>query len=124
MRRLLLVDDDELLREAYSALLSSQPYKFDTATNGLEALKLCQDKLYDLILLDLMMPVLDGVGFLKEFSKTNDLASTRVIVLSNLSHGTQLEEALRLGANQSFVKADLAPAELLSTIKHELSFLD
>ena len=67
MSKILLVEDEKILRDAYAILLGSQSeYSVDTATNGKEALELCKQNKYDLILLDLMMPVLDGMGFLKE----------------------------------------------------------
>lgn len=119
MRKVLLVEDEPTLRDVYGLILSTQAYDFDIASNGLEALKKCKQKEYDLILLDLMMPVLDGVGFLEQFSE-NGQPPSKVIVLSNLSSGHELTEALRLGAYKSILKADLSPKQLLATVRYEL----
>jgi DNA-binding response OmpR family regulator len=117
MRKILLVEDDDLLRESYEMIISTEPYDIDVATNGKEALEKCEVKNYDLILLDLMMPVLDGIGFLERFDKPN----TRIIILSNLSAGPILEKALQLGAEANIVKSSMSPRELLSKIRYEIT---
>jgi len=117
MRKILIVEDEEVLRTTYEIILSTEPYIVQAAANGLEALELCKDTDYDLILLDLMMPQLDGVGFLKAFKKP---AMTRIVILSNLSSGDLLTEALRCGASSSAVKADLSPRQLIALVRYQL----
>jgi DNA-binding response OmpR family regulator len=117
MRKILLVEDEDLLRESYALIIGSEPYDLDIAQNGQDALERCAKKQYDLILLDLMMPVLDGVGFLREF----DNPETKIIILSNLSAGAELEEALKLGAQTNLLKASLSPRELLARIRYEVT---
>ncbi|MDN5275558.1 MAG: DNA-binding response regulator VicR [Candidatus Saccharibacteria bacterium] len=119
MRKILVVEDEEILRESYELLLATQPYDVHTAEHGAIALERCQQTQYDLILLDLMMPVLDGVGFLKAFMPLAP-EHTRVILMTNLSSGLELEEALKLGAERSVLKASMAPRELLSLVRYEL----
>ena len=120
MRKLLVIEDDKTLREAYCMVLSTGPYEIDVACNGKEALDKCQGKVYDLILLDLMMPVLDGVGFLEQFALPHGKLPSKVIVLSNLSSGTDLAKAMKLGAYKSVLKADISPNQLLSRVRYEL----
>jgi len=120
MRKLLLVEDEPSLREVYELILSTQPYEFDVAVNGKDAIEKCQNKAYDLILLDLMMPVLDGVGFLEQFADSNGHLPSKVIVLSNLSAGHDLTKAISLGAHRSILKAELSPRQLLATVRYEL----
>lgn len=117
MRKILIVEDEDLLRESYEMIISTEPYDVDVAKNGQEALDKCNRKTYDLILLDLMMPVLDGVEFLKRF----DCPETKVIILSNLTYGDALEQALKLGADSNLVKAALSPRELLSKVRYEVT---
>jgi DNA-binding response OmpR family regulator len=119
MRRILLVEDEDILRETFELIIASQPYLANTAENGQVALQLCKKTTYDLILLDLMMPVLDGVGFLKEFV-SNKPDRTKIIILSNLSSGRELHEAMSLGAERSVVKSSLSPRELLAMVRYEL----
>jgi len=117
MRKILVVEDEDLLRESYRIIISTEPYDVDTAKNGQEALDKCAEKTYDLILLDLMMPVLDGVGFLERF----DNPDTKVVILSNLSTGEVLEKALKLGADSNIIKASLSPRDLLSKVRYEVT---
>lgn len=98
-------------------ILSTEPYDIHVAKNGEEALDKCKTTTFDLILLDLMMPVLNGVGFLERFDNTG----TKIIILSNLSSGDDLEKALRLGAQENVVKASLSPRELLAKVRYEIT---
>ena len=119
MRRLLLVEDEPILREAFTLMMSTQPYLVDTAEDGQIALERCRQAEYDLILLDLMMPVLDGVGFLRQFTPLKP-AKTKIIIMSNLSSGKELETALDLGVERSVLKASMSPKDLLSMVRYEL----
>lgn len=119
MRKILLVEDEEMLRDAYTAILSTGPYTIDTAGNGQEALVKCRTDHFDLILLDLMMPVMDGVAFL-ESCTPELLKGAKVVLLSNLSSGAELSKAMSLGAYKSVVKAELSPKELLSLVRLEV----
>jgi CheY-like chemotaxis protein len=120
MRKILLVEDDPTLRKVYRMLLTAAQYQIATAANGLEALGKCKSDTFDLILLDLMMPVLDGVGFLSHFVDRNLALPAKIIVLSNLSSGQELARARTYGATKSLLKADLSPSQLLDVVRQEL----
>jgi DNA-binding response OmpR family regulator len=117
MRKILIVEDEDVLRESYEIIIKTEPYTVDSARNGQEALEKCAEKDYDLILLDLMMPILDGVGFLEKF----DNPDSKIIILSNLSGGPELEQALKLGASTNVLKATLSPRQLLAKVRYEMS---
>lgn len=119
MRKILIVEDEPTLREAYHMILTTQPYVVDTAENGKQALEKCNDQEYDLILLDIMMPVMDGVEFMKKFAASAP-EKTRVIIMSNLSSGEELDTIMQLGAVQSALKASLSPKELISLVRYDL----
>lgn len=119
MRKILVVEDEEILREMYEVILSTQPYLVDVAENGQVALDKCRENIYDLVLLDLMMPIMDGVGFLKNFSAL-DSVKTKIIILSNLSSGKELEAAMALGAHRNALKADMSPKQVVALIRYEL----
>ena len=119
MRKILLVEDELILRETYQMILSSQPYRCDVADNGRVALEKCETQDYDLILLDLMMPTMNGVEFLENFKKLEEM-KTKIIILSNLSSGKELERTRELGVMRSLLKSDLSPSQLIATIRYEL----
>jgi DNA-binding response OmpR family regulator len=119
MNRILIVEDEDILRSTYQAILAAKGYDCDTAENGKDALEKCEQATYDLILLDLMMPVMTGVGFLKKFmpSAPDDC---QVVVLSNLSSGVEIEQAMDLGVYRCLLKADMSPSELVAAVQNEL----
>ena len=119
MRKILVVEDEEMLRESYKMILSTEPYDLYIASNGKEALEMCKDNKFDLILLDLMMPLINGVDFLEKFGRGGNLPS-KVIILSTLSSGAELNRALELGAYRNVLKSDLSPRQLISTVRLEL----
>lgn len=120
MSNILIVEDDQFLRDAYSMILSTQPYNISSAEDGVQALRLCEANQYDVILLDLMMPGLDGLGFLKVFSTHNAFSKTKIIVFSNLSSGDELERVKAFNVFKTVVKAELAPRELIDLVQNAL----
>lgn len=125
MQRILLVEDEKILRDAYAIMLDAQEgFTLEVASNGEEALKLCRTNKYDLILLDLMMPVLDGAGFLEKANLGKKSPHTRVVIMSNLSSGEGLDRVLKLGAHRHAVKSDLAPSDVITIIDEELALVE
>lgn len=94
-------------------VLTMAGYTVEVAEDGKEGLKKCKRGHYDLILLDLMMPEIDGVEFLRRSKIPTRSPSTRVVVLSNLSSGSDVEEALALGADRHVLKSSLTPKDLV-----------
>lgn len=119
MRKILVVEDEPILRDTYQMILSTQPYICDVATDGRDALEKCERQKYDLILLDLMMPIMNGVQFLESYAKLDDMKS-HIIILSNLSSGAELDRARELGVMRSLLKSDLSPKQLIAAIRYEL----
>lgn len=117
MSNILLVEDDAMIREAFSIILKLRgEYNVDTADNGQAALELCKQNTYDVILLDIMMPVLDGIGFLKEYTSRYPDTLAKVIIMSNLSSGTELSQAQDYGVERSVLKSSLTPGTLLAVV--------
>jgi DNA-binding response OmpR family regulator len=115
--KILLVEDDVMIREAFSIVLQlSGQYDVTTAENGQVAITLCTENTYDLILLDIMMPVLDGPGFLKEYATRWPDVATKVVIMSNLSSGSELSIARDYGVDRSVLKSSLTPGQLLAVV--------
>lgn len=122
MSKILIVEDEAILLDAYKILMETQDgYDVHYASNGKEAYNACQKTVFDLIMLDLMMPVLDGVGFLKKANLSVTHPDTKILIMSNLSSGDMLIQALESGAHDHYVKSSLGPAEILNIIETHLA---
>jgi CheY-like chemotaxis protein len=95
-------------------------YTVTTAENGQVALDLCNEHTYDLILLDIMMPILDGIGFLKEYSVRYKDDIAKVIIMSNLSSGSELSLVQDYGVERALLKSSLTPMKLMSIVDETL----
>lgn len=104
--RVLFVDDDPILREFAQVNLASPNTRIDVAANGLEALERLATRAYDLVLLDLEMPGLDGFGTLTRIRADPALAGTAVIVQTGREDVEAIDRCFRLGA-ASFVMKPL-----------------
>ncbi len=120
MTKILVVEDDHDLNEAYRLILSRENHKVETAFNGQEALKKLKDFRPDLILLDLLMPIKSGVDFLREYSEDCKDSGTKVVVFTNLENSPEINEAFRLGAYKCIVKSWTAPQGLVKVINDVL----
>ena len=115
---ILIVEDDTALNDAYTMILdSTKSYKVRRAFDGKQAL---DDILAhgdpDIILLDLRMPVLDGLGFLREYRPTTH-PDTTIVVFSNYDAHKDIDEAYSLGVERYVLKARAAPKDLLHLIE-------
>lgn len=120
-KSILIIEDDQYIRELYEGLLKDEGYSVTTAGNGQEGLVKLGDGSYDLVLLDVMMPVLDGIGVLKELhTKYASKLPFTVILLTNLAHDSVIQEALSLGARTYLTKSELNPDEFLKEVKKYL----
>lgn len=90
-KRVLVIDDDTALRTAYSAALSKLGYEVDTAADGLEGQQLVKDNPPDVILLDMLMPNMDGEGFIKQLHGDPERANIKVVVVSNFEASSETE---------------------------------
>ena len=120
MASILIVEDEQILREAFTLLLQANGYQVDAAHNGQAALGNCAENTYDLILLDIMMPVLDGIGFLRQAKLQTAAPNTRVIVLSNLSYDEMPAELQQLGVHRQEIKANLSSRDIVMLVRDEL----
>ena len=114
----LLVDDDPLIIRMYQNKLSNDGYKVNIATNGEEALIEIRKEKPDLILLDVMMPKMNGVETLKELKKDPGTQTIPVIILTNLGDKQEdVEGAKKLGALDYLVKSDISLKALSQRVK-------
>ncbi len=113
-QKILIVDDDDYTRDLYVELLNEQHYEVDVAADGEEGLNKILNGAYDLILLDVMMPRLDGLAVLRKLQ--GSMPKCPIILLTNLDHQPIREEGFKLGAQGYLIKADFTPQALLERI--------
>jgi CheY-like chemotaxis protein len=118
---IMIVEDETALNEAYQLVLQQAGYQVASAFNGQEALDIATKNEPDLILLDLRMPVMDGVGFLQHYDLPNKHPNVKVIVFSNYDMQKEIDEAYQLGATRYILKAWASPKELLQVVKDTLT---
>ena len=117
-KKILIVEDDTYIRDLYTELLTSEGFIVATAIDGQEGLTKVGDTHYDLILLDMMMPKVDGIAFLEVLNKNGDIKKQgQIVVLTNLAQDTVITKAKELGAVDFLIKSDLNPAEFLAKVK-------
>jgi DNA-binding response OmpR family regulator len=119
--KVLIIEDDAVLRGAYETALTIEGYQAQAAADGLEGLKLAERDEPDLILLDMLMPALNGLEFLRQFDAPTKHTKTKIIVFSNMSVPSEVKDALRLGASKYLTKSSFTPKEMESIIKEVLA---
>lgn len=115
--KVLLVDDTEFYLKTYRIKLLSDGYEVSSATNGIEALKEIKTNKPDIILLDLMMPIMDGFKVLQRVKADPLLNSIPVIVLSAKGDMDEVAKAMEAGASDFLVKATTTPNKVVEKIK-------
>lgn len=119
-KSILIVEDEPELADAYFSLLHQVGYNVAVAHNGKEALEKAESHKPELILLDLRMPVMDGVEFLEKYELKTKHSDVKVIVFSNYDMQDEIDDAYRLGADRYVLKAWASPKELLQIVKNTL----
>ena len=119
--RILIVEDDPFLLSMYSTKFEMNNFKVFSADDGAKGLELAGSVVPDIILLDIILPKIDGFTVLKklkEDSKTNHIP---VILLTNLNQKEDIEKGLALGAKDYLIKAHFMPSEVVDKIRKIIS---
>jgi CheY-like chemotaxis protein len=119
---ILLVEDDSFFQNFYSKKLLESKFRVEIAGNGSEALMKMKESRPDVILLDLIMPVMDGFQVLEMVSKDESLKTIPILVFSTLGQEEDIEKAKRLGAtdyvNKTFFDFDNLLAKIQAVVQH------
>lgn len=119
-KTILLVDDDLTLREMYEERLKMEGFNIVQAVNGEEALIKAKESKPNIILLDIMMPKVNGFDVLKELKATPDLKDIPVIILTALIQDVDRVQGKKLGAVDYIVKSETMPGEVITKIKNAI----
>ena len=119
-KTILIVEDDEVLMRALYLLFHEGDYTIASASDGEMAVKMTERLKPNLVLLDLLMPKMNGFDYLKSIKSNTTLKDTPVIVLSNLGDKEDIEKAKNLGAEDYFIKSDTDLSALFEKVKKRL----
>jgi len=115
--KILVVEDDSLLLDLYRIKLAEDGYEVFTASNGQEGFDQAKEHLPKLILLDILMPGVDGYEALRKLKVNQKTKKISVVIFSNLSQKEELEKGLKLGADDFVIKTSLTPTELSEKVR-------
>jgi CheY-like chemotaxis protein len=118
--RILIIEDEIILQDVYKLVLSLQGFQVYTANNGAVGLIMLEKHKPDVILLDIFMPIMDGIEFMKTVN-LKDYPKLKIIVYTNLTDSTTEEEVLRLGASKYVLKSSMKPQDLIDMITEGLT---
>jgi len=123
VQKILIVEDDQYIRDLYVEILEDEGFFVENAADGEEGYKKIFHGGYDLVLLDIMLPKMNGLTILQKIQKeTLPMHPNRmIVVLSNLGQETTIAKALALGARGYMVKSDYTPTQVIYKIKEFLA---
>lgn len=119
--KILIIEDDEFLVNIYQTKFEIEGFKVFLAKDGEQALKVAKSKLPDIILLDILLPKLDGFAVLEELKKDPATKDIPVILLTNLGQKEDVQKGLNLGAADYLIKAHFKPSETVDKVRKVLT---
>ena len=120
-KKILVIEDEATLQKALNEILSKEGYEVVSSLDGLRGLELAQKENPDLILLDIILPKMDGFEVLRRIKENDKISKIPVIILTNLSDVNDIQKALDLGATTYLVKADFHIEDVLKKIEKVLA---
>ena len=121
MARILVVEDDHDLNKAYCIILKHEGHDVEQAFDGKEAMKKLKKFEPELILLDLLMPIMGGLEFLQESDLPHKHSGTRVLIFTNMENSPEVAAAYKLGAQRCIIKSWTAPHNLARVVSDTLN---
>ena len=112
-----LIEDEKMLAEMYSSKLSKEGMTVVTAADGAAGLDVVKKEHPDIVLLDVIIPKIDGFAVLRELKSSPDTRTIPVMLLTNLGQEEDVKKGRELGADDYFVKSDHTPAEVVEKVK-------
>ncbi|CRH93514.1 sigma-54 dependent response regulator [Chlamydia trachomatis] len=123
-KKILLVEDDEVLASVYRARLEMEGFEVEEVHDGEKALSVAINFRPDLILLDVMMPKINGFDVLDILKNTPETMNIRIIMLTALSQEADRDRAEKLGVDDYLVKSQVVIADVIERVKHHLGMDD
>lgn len=120
-KKILLVEDEDFIRELYTRQLTKAGFLVKSAVDGQSGLDILKNETFDLLLLDIMLPGINGLQLLREFKTNNPNSPMITILLTNLGQEAVIKEGFELGAQAYLIKASYTPDQVVTEVKNALS---
>lgn len=121
MQNILLIEDDRFLIDIYTTKLKESGFSVEVVSDGELALSKIKEKNPDLVILDIVLPHLDGWEILRQIKSDPKLKKMKIIILSNLGQKEEVEKGTDLGAVKYLIKANYTPSEVVAEVKQLLN---
>jgi len=119
-KKILIIEDEKILAALLQKKLTVSGYEVSLANNGEKGLALMRELKPDLILLDILMPRMNGLEVLAEMKKDNNLKKISVIVISNSGQPVEIDKIKELGAKDWLIKTDFDLQEIIQKVKKQI----
>jgi DNA-binding response OmpR family regulator len=117
MKKVLIAEDDYFIRDIYQRTLKNAGFEVNVAVDGEDTLQKATSEVYDIILLDILMPKLTGIDVLRKLrEKGAGTEETLIVMTTNLGQDSIIKEALKIGADGYLIKAQLDPDDLVNEV--------
>ena len=118
MKKVLLIEDDPLLIDIYTTKLKQAKFEVVVVDQGEHAFQTVLKEMPDVVLLDIVMPHVDGWDILRSLKERAETKEIQVVILSNLGQKEEIEKGLELGATRYLIKAHYTPSEIVEEINN------
>lgn len=115
--KIVIIEDEPMLLKALNIELLGEKFQIASAQNGVSGLELVEKEKPDLVLLDLLLPRISGFDVLQKMKENPETKNIPVIILSNLSEEDQVKKALKLGAEDFFIKSNIKLEQIVKKVK-------
>lgn len=120
LKKILLVEDEDFIRELYVRQLTKAGFQVKSTVDGQSGLNMLKQEQFDLLLLDIMLPGMNGLQLLREFKTQNPNSQMITILLTNLGQEAVIKEGFELGAQAYLIKASYTPDQVVNEVKNAL----
>lgn len=120
MAKILIVEDDPVLVKMYQKKFETQQFDVEIARDGEEGIRKLKEFFPDIVLMDIMMPKLNGIEALEKIKQDDTIKDIPILILTNLSTSDDAQTAIKKGAAGYLVKSDYTPSEILEKVKQFL----
>ncbi len=120
-QKILIIDDDPFILDMYVLKFKEEGFEIDVAHNGKEGVEKVRSFLPDVVLLDVVMPAMDGFDVMTQLKKERETRTFHVIFLTNFGQKEDVERGLKLGADEYIIKAHFTPSEVVQKVHQILN---